>query len=83
MTEKRYTVRGMTLDEIMKLVAAAIDELVDENEELFRISMMDGGVPIEAADACIESRRAEKTAWRVATLSEMRRLLRGGVHLNS
>jgi len=43
MTEKRYTVRGMTLDEIMKLVAAAIDELVDENEELFRISMMDGG----------------------------------------
>ncbi|MGC1996725.1 MAG: hypothetical protein WA704_22730 [Pseudolabrys sp.] len=67
MTEKRYTVRGMTLDEIMKLVAAAIDELVDENEELFRISMMDGGVPIEAADACIESRRAEKTAWRVAT----------------
>jgi hypothetical protein len=84
MTEtKRYSVRGKNIDETMKLVAETIDDLIDENEELFRISMMDGGVPIEAADACVESRRAEKIAWRKETLAEMRRLLSGGEHLNS
>ena len=73
MTEtKRHNVRGKNIDQIMALCAEAIDELVDENEELVRISMMDGGVPIEDADACIESRRAEKTAWRAETLKEMR-----------
>jgi hypothetical protein len=79
MTEtKRYNVRGKNIDETMKLVAEAIDELADENEELFRISVMDGGVPIEDADACIASRRTEKAEWRKQTLAEMRRLLIGG-----
>ena len=84
MTERHYNTRGKNLDQIMALVADAIDELVDENEELFRISMMDGGVLLEDADACIESRRAEKIAWRAETLAEMRRLIEhGGETLNS
>jgi hypothetical protein len=78
MTEKHYNTRGKNLDQIMALVAETIDELIDENEELFRISMMDGGVPIEDADACIASRRSEKAEWRKQTLAEMRRLLSGG-----
>jgi hypothetical protein len=84
MTEtKHYDVRGKSIDEIMALVEQAIDELIDENEELFRISMLDDGQLPGDADACIESRRAEKIAWRKATLAEMRRLLRRGETLNS
>jgi hypothetical protein len=85
MTETQsYNVRGKTLDQIMVLVAKVIDGLIDENEENCRIDMLDGGVLLEDANKCIESRRAEKNAWRKATLAEMRRLLeRDGEHLSS
>jgi hypothetical protein len=85
MTEtKRYDVRGLNIDGIMALVAKVIDGLIDENEENFRIDMLDGSQQLEDANKCIESRRAEKNAWRKATLAEMRRLLeRDGEHLSS
>jgi hypothetical protein len=84
MTEtKRYDVRGMNINERMALVEKVINELIDENEENFRIDMLDGGLLLEDANACIASRRTEKIAWCKATLAEMRRLLSGGETLNS
>ena len=80
---KKVNTRGKNIDQVVALCAEAIDELVDESEELFRISLMDWGVPIEAANECIESRRAEKAEGRKQTLEEMRRRLGGGEHLNS
>jgi hypothetical protein len=47
---KRYNVRGMGIDERMKLVEQTIDELIDENEENFRIDMLDDGLPLEDAE---------------------------------
>jgi hypothetical protein len=75
MTEikQRYNVRGMNIDEIMALVEKVINELIDENEENFRIDI--GGLLLEDANECIESRRAEKIAWHKATLAGMRRFL--------
>jgi hypothetical protein len=75
---KRYDVRGMSVDEIMALVEKDIDGLIDENEENFRIDMLDDGVLLEDANECIESRRDEKIAWRTATLADMRRFLEDG-----
>ena len=84
MTEtKRYNTRGMNIDEIMKLVEKEIDEMFEDKEEQFRIDLQDAAFPADDANECIESRRAEKIAWRKETLAEMRRLLRGGEHLNS
>jgi hypothetical protein len=83
-TKQRYNVRGMNIDEIMALVEKVINGLIDENEENFRIDMLDGGVLLEDANECIESRRAEKIAWCKATLADMRWFLeRGGEHLSS
>lgn len=72
-TKQRYNVRGMNIDEIMALVEKVINELIDENEENFRIDI--GGLLLEDAKECIESRRAEKIAWHKATLADMRRFL--------
>jgi hypothetical protein len=80
---KTYNVRGMSLDGIMRLVEKEINERLEDGEEQFRIDMQDAGFPAEDVNECIESRRAEKIAWRKETLAEMRRLLRGGEHLNS
>ena len=67
MTEtKRYNTRGMNIDEIMKLVEKEIDELFEDKEEQFRIDLQDAAFPADDADECIESRRAEKIAWRKA-----------------
>lgn len=80
MTEtKRYSVFGMNINERMKLVAEAIDEFVDENEENFRIDMLDDGVLLEDANEYIESQRAKKAEWRTEVLAEMRRFLEDGV----
>jgi hypothetical protein len=79
MTEtKRYDMRGMNINERMALVETVIDGLIDENEENFRIDMLDDGLLHEDADACIESRRPEKIAWCRATLADMRRFLEDG-----
>jgi hypothetical protein len=72
---KRYNFRGMNINERMALVEKVIDELIDENEENFRIDMLDDGLLIEDANECIESRRVEKIAWHKATLADMRRFL--------
>lgn len=83
MNTKRWNVRGKSIDQIMNLVEKTIDELLAENEEILRIQMFDGGVSLDDADACVESRRSEKAEWRKETLAEMRRLFSGGEHLNS
>jgi hypothetical protein len=78
MTTKRYDMRGLNINERMKLVAEAIDEFVDENEENFRIDMLDDGVLLEDANEYIESQRAEKAEWRTEVLAEMRRFFEDG-----
>jgi hypothetical protein len=75
MTKQRYDVRGMNINERMALVKKVIDRLIDENEENFRIDMLDGGLLLEDANACIESQRAEKADWRKKVLANMRRFL--------
>jgi vancomycin resistance protein YoaR len=76
MTEtKHYNVRGLNLDEIMRLVEKEIDSTLESKEEEFRIDMQDAGFPAADTDEYIEARRAEKIAWRRETLADMRRLL--------
>jgi hypothetical protein len=75
---KRYDMRGLNINERMKLVEQTIDGLIDENEENFRIDMLDDGVLLEDAEECLDSQRAEKAEWRKEVLADMRRFFEDG-----
>ena len=78
MTTKRYDMRGLNINERMKLVEQTIDEFVGETEGNFCIDVLNDGLLLEHAEDFLDSQRAEKAEWRKKVLADMRRFFEDG-----
>jgi hypothetical protein len=81
---KKYSMRGMTVDERVAAAGKAIDEIVDESQTNFIIDIQDAGYTAEDAEEVLESQRARMAAWRKKTLADLKQWFspRGGETLN-